>query len=113
MSIGSRLIGARMAAGFRYASDVARAAGVTKQYLHNLESGLVSKPDPNKLEPICRALNVSMEWVITGRGKPGRDAPVPSTTAHAELLRNYDRLTREEQARVLVWVRRRAAGDPL
>jgi transcriptional regulator with XRE-family HTH domain len=107
MSIGKRIEGARFAAGYQYASDLARAAGVTKQYLHNLENDLVFKPDPNKLAPICRALGVSMEWVVTGRGKPGRvstDLAGPDDLAAA-----WSKLPKEQQAAMLEVIKRLAS----
>ena len=108
MSIGKRLEGARLAAGYQYASDVARAAGVTKQYLHNLENDLVTKPDPNKLAPICRALGVSMEWIVTGRGKPGI-APA-GDTGSSEILVAWGKLPRDQQAAMLEVIKRLGAG---
>jgi transcriptional regulator with XRE-family HTH domain len=103
MSIGKRIEGARLAAGYQYASDLARAAGVTKQYLHNLENDLVTKPDPNKLAPICRALGVSMEWIVTGRGKPGGGLPAPDSS---DLERAWSRLPKDQQAAMLEVIKR-------
>lgn len=115
ISMGKRIIGARLAAGYDNAASFARHCGLTKQYLKNLESGLSKAPNPAHLVKISRALNVSMEWLVTGLGSPGRNVPGPdaATPAHAELLRNFDRLTQQEKARVLTWVRQHAEGDPL
>ena len=107
MSIGKRIEGARLAAGYQYASDLARAAGVTKQYLHNLENDLVTKPDPNKLAPICRALGVSMEWIVTGRGKPGGALPAPDSS---DLERAWSRLPKDQQAAMLEVIKRLGGG---
>jgi transcriptional regulator with XRE-family HTH domain len=109
MSIGKRIEGARLAAGYQYASDLARAAGCTKQYLHNLENDVVTKPDPNKLAPICRALGVSMEWIVTGRGKPQPTSPDPVDAS--DLERAWSRLPKDQQAAMLEVIKR-LGGSP-
>lgn len=99
MSIGKRIKGARLAAGFRYAADLARAAQVSKQYLFNLEHDKVKKPDPHQLLLIASVLHVSIEWLVTGKGLPGTDQIKPGM--QADIIRAYAQLTRNQQQIVL------------
>jgi transcriptional regulator with XRE-family HTH domain len=60
----------RVASGYPNAASFARKIGFEKQYLWNLETGKVGKPDPIRLVILAKALNVSLEWLITGEGDP-------------------------------------------
>ncbi len=68
VSLGSRIKGARLAAGYGegQGATFARDAGVSRQYLNNLEKDRVRKPDPNELVKIARCANIDLEWLITG-----------------------------------------------
>lgn len=60
MSLGTRIEGARLARGYENGAAFAREAGVSKQYLHNIEKDLVKKPDPDQLMKIAYALKGSV-----------------------------------------------------
>lgn len=72
MTIGKRIIGARLACGYDKPAEFARSCKVSKQYLNNLEKDRVKKPDPNELVKIARFADVSVEWIVTGEGVPSR-----------------------------------------
>lgn len=72
MSLGQRIIGARKAAGWEQAASFARDAGVSKQYLANLEKDKVDKPDPAQLKLIADALGVTLDWLWSGEGLPSK-----------------------------------------
>lgn len=65
MSLGKRIEGARLARGYEESAAFARACGVSKQYLYNLEKDLVKKPDPAQLMKIAITLNVTLDWIST------------------------------------------------
>jgi transcriptional regulator with XRE-family HTH domain len=104
VSMGKRIEGARLAAGFTKASDFAKACGVSKQYLHNLEHGKVEKPDPANLILLAKVLNVSVEWLITGAGDPARS--LGRTENERDLLRCFRMLDPEQQTIILHTVHR-------
>jgi transcriptional regulator with XRE-family HTH domain len=69
-TIGERIVKTRLARGYPNAAAFARKIGFDKQYLWNLETDKVFKPDPVRLVIIAKALHVSLEWLITGEGDP-------------------------------------------
>lgn len=73
MSLGKRIEGARLHRGYDESASFARACGVSKQYMYNLENDLVRKPDPAQLLKIALCLNVTLDWLWTGEGLPGRN----------------------------------------
>jgi transcriptional regulator with XRE-family HTH domain len=70
MSIGKRIEETRLALGYKNAAAFARRIGLDKQYLWNLEKDKVGKPDPVRMIIIAKALNASLEWLITGEIDP-------------------------------------------
>jgi transcriptional regulator with XRE-family HTH domain len=68
MSIGKRIEETRLALSYKNAAAFARKIGLDKQYLWNLETDKVRKPDPLRMLILAKALNVSLEWLITGEG---------------------------------------------
>lgn len=73
MTIGERLRQARKKAGITQ-SELARRAKVTPSAISQIESGLSKKPDAINLLKIARALDVTPDWLITGKDV----APAPA-----------------------------------
>lgn len=72
MSIGERIKNTRIARGYKQAADFARACDISKQTLCNYESDKVLKPDPATLMKIAVRLNVTLDWLWSADGLPGR-----------------------------------------
>ena len=83
MSLGKRIEGARIALGYPNAAAFSRKVGIDKQYLWNLEKDKVEKPDPSRMVMLARALNVSIEWLITGEGV--QICPADANTTYSKL----------------------------
>jgi len=75
-SLPSRLRLARQRAGLS-ARAVGRAAGLGERTVSLLESGARSDPRRSTLEAIARALNVSLEWLLLGKGDPPATTEAP------------------------------------
>lgn len=73
-TFGDRLAGAREAAGMSQA-ELARRLGVRLKTLADWENDFAD-PRANRLQMLAGMLNVSIMWLLTGRGE-GLDAPVP------------------------------------
>lgn len=101
MTIGKRIKGARLHAGFgeKQGAEFARKSGVSRQYLNNLEKDRVRKPDPTELSKIALAANVDLEWLITGRGLPNR--PGRQTQSEKHLLGIFRELTEKNQSALI------------
>jgi len=98
MSFGKRLEGARQARGYEESAAFARACGVSKQYMYNLEKDRVSKPDPAQLMKIALVLNVTLDWLWTGEGLPSRNQMIDHE--EWELVCSYRRLSYDVRKRV-------------
>ncbi|WP_102226028.1 helix-turn-helix domain-containing protein [Acidimangrovimonas sediminis] len=72
-TFGDRLAGAREAAGMTQ-EDFAQRLGVKLKTVHGWEEDL-REPRANKLQMMAGMLNVSIMWLLTGRGE-GLDGPV-------------------------------------
>lgn len=108
-TFGDRLAGAREAAGLDR-RELARRLGVKLKTLAAWEDD-VAEPRANKLQMLAGVLNVSLTWLLTGRGEgvaaPGEAAEISrdlqNTLAEmralkAEMLRAADKLGRLEKA---------------
>ena len=102
MTIGSRIEGARKARGHDKAAPFARYAGVSKQYLDNLEKDRVTKPDPAKLAKIAIALNVTLDWLWCGFGLPGRNQVI--NESEWDLIEKYRTLSDDGKAATLKFI---------
>jgi transcriptional regulator with XRE-family HTH domain len=98
MSLGKRIEGARLAKGYEESASFARACGISKQTMHNLENDLVKKPDPATLMKIAVALNVTLDWLWTGEGLPGRNQLIDS--GEWEVVSLYRQLSYDVRKRV-------------
>ena len=109
MSMGERIKGARLARGYAVAAEFARDAGVSKQYLGNLEKNRVEKPDANQLVKIARAASVTVDWIMTGEGLPSRTSSLsPEESEHLAMLRSLS-----DDKRTLVLTMVKSAFDSL
>ncbi len=79
MFMNARITEAREAAGLSK-TELAKAVGVSQPTVTDWENGSM-KPRGENLLRISRVLNVSPEWLATGRGEkhPGANRPYPST----------------------------------
>jgi transcriptional regulator with XRE-family HTH domain len=96
-TFGDRLAGAREAAGLTQA-DLAQRLGVTLHSLQAWEDDL-SDPRGNRVQMLAGFLNVSIAWLLTGKGE-GVGAPtdgraVDLTPVLAELREMRGRLEAE------------------
>lgn len=98
-TFGDRLAAAREALGLTPA-QLATRLGVRLSTVHNWEADR-SEPRANKLQMLAGLLNVSIVWLLTGRGENGI-APEPETgdADTLGLLAEF-REIRREQARLL------------
>lgn len=108
-TFGDRLAGAREAAGLDR-KNLAKRMGVKLKTVAVWEDDL-SEPRANKLQMLAGVLNVSLVWLMTGRGE-GVPAPGEETilspdlesiltemrTLKAEMSRSTDKLGRLEKA---------------
>ncbi len=85
-TFGDRLAGAREAAGMSQA-ELARRLGVRLKTLADWENDLAD-PRANRLQMLAGMLNVSIMWLLTGRGDglDGPPEPGPSDAAARALL---------------------------
>lgn len=98
MSLGKRIEGARLARGYEESAAFARACGISKQTMHNLENDLVHKPDPATLYKIAIALNVTLDWLWTGEGLPSRNQMIDAD--EWEVVQLYRQLSYDVRKRV-------------
>jgi phage repressor protein C with HTH and peptisase S24 domain len=75
-SIGSRLRQARLDAN-ETLQALADAAGVSRQAVSQIERDRTKQPEAATLEPISRKLEISLHWLMTGKGQM---RPVASST---------------------------------
>ncbi|WP_127903358.1 helix-turn-helix domain-containing protein [Solirhodobacter olei] len=94
-TFGDRLAGAREAAGMSQA-ELARRLGVRLKTLVDWENDFAD-PRSNRLQMVAGMLNVSIMWLLTGRGE-GVDAPGAQSneTPEARALIDELRLLRTE-----------------
>lgn len=70
-TIGDRLKHARETRGLKQV-DLAKLAGVSQSTIGNVESGIRERP--RSLIEIAKALDVNVDWLLTGRGDMGHRA---------------------------------------
>ncbi len=89
-TFGDRLAHAREALGLDQA-QLAHRLGIKAQTLRNWEEDR-SEPRANKLQFLAGLLNVSMIWLLTGRGEAPQAAGVPADLAGEACLADLRRL---------------------
>ena len=87
MGIGQRIKAARKAANMTQA-ELARAVGVTRSAVSQMETGLTNDPRPAHLLKYARALGMTPEELVHGAGPPKAQEPTAaySTLAPGEKL---------------------------
>ena len=85
MALAERLRRARRIAGMSQ-QGLASALGVTRSAVSNWESANAAQPATGRLAMLASALQVSFEWIATGRGEMRLDPTMHSTPAVAGLL---------------------------
>jgi transcriptional regulator with XRE-family HTH domain len=85
MSIKSRIIEARKAAGLTQA-ELAKLVGVNVYAIRGWERGRY-KPQARNIAKICNALKISYEWLSEGKGSVRLDLHSPTTIP--EILADY------------------------
>lgn len=83
-TFGDRLVLAREAMGLGQ-GQLARRMGVKVQTLRNWEEDR-SEPRANRLQMLAGMLNVSMVWLMSGRGTAPSPGPGPRETGVAPLV---------------------------
>jgi len=86
-TFGDRLVLAREAMGLGQ-GQLARRMGVKLQTLRNWEEDR-SEPRANRLQMLAGMLNVSMVWLMSGRGAPPQSHPEPSAGGTAPLVDEF------------------------
>jgi transcriptional regulator with XRE-family HTH domain len=97
-TIGQRLRDSRQEAGLTL-EQAGAIAGVSKQGISQIERGVTKNPEAATLEPLCRRLGVSLQWVMSGKGPrhlnsslkaetalPNREGASQSLTIDADIL---------------------------
>ncbi len=99
-TFGDRLAGAREAAGLSQ-TELARRLGVKEKTIHAWEDDL-SEPRANRLQMLAGLLNVSLMWLLTGKGDgvPSPEEDRPEVPEDMEALLTDLRLMRAEMARM-------------
>jgi len=82
MYVGDRLRQARIDAGLNQ-SQLARKAGVTPSAISQIESGASKRPSSDNLLPLAKALGVTPEWLISGKGPKYALTPIQERIAFA------------------------------
>lgn len=115
-TFGDRLEGAREAAGLRR-EDLARRLGVKVKTIQAWEDDL-SEPRANRLQMLAGLLNVSLMWLLTGRGEgvpePGAEPPpedIEAMMTDLRLMRSEFGRMAERIGRMEKRLRRLAARD--
>jgi HTH-type transcriptional regulator, cell division transcriptional repressor len=97
-TFGDRLVLAREAMGLGQ-GQLARRMGVKLQTLRNWEEDR-AEPRANRLQMLAGMLNVSMGWLMSGRGTAPSDGPPVHDSGVAPLLDDL-RALRHEQLRLV------------
>jgi transcriptional regulator with XRE-family HTH domain len=71
--LAQRTKATRLLRGFTSATEFALKAGVSKQYLGNIEFNRSKRPEAMPIVKIARTLNVTVDWLLTGEGLPVGD----------------------------------------
>lgn len=97
--VGERIKEARESLGWG-PTQLAEAAGVSRQTIYKWESGEITSPRPDQLFKLARKLNRDPEWLITGK-----EAPRASSDEQHLLLTHFSRLDPSLRASILTLIR--------
>jgi transcriptional regulator with XRE-family HTH domain len=90
--------------------QVAEACGVSGPAVNQWLTGKTRNVDPRYLADVAACTNSSLNWLMTGKGDPGRKARDPLSTAEQRLLEDFRKLTPKVRAEVGRLVRAIAAA---
>jgi transcriptional regulator with XRE-family HTH domain len=68
--LAERTKATRLARGYTSATEFCLHAGISKQYLGNIELHRSKRPEAMPIVKIARTLNVTVDWLLTGEGLP-------------------------------------------
>jgi transcriptional regulator with XRE-family HTH domain len=79
---------------------VAEACGVSGPAVNQWLTGKTRNVDPRYLADVAACTDASLNWLMTGKGDPGRRARNPLSSAEERLLRDFRGLTPKVRAEV-------------
>jgi transcriptional regulator with XRE-family HTH domain len=103
-SVRERIRAAMRRAGVTQ-GQVAEACGVSGPAVNQWLTGKTKKIDPGYLVDVAACTNASLNWLMTGKGDPGRKARDPLSSAEERLLEDFRRLSPKVRAEVSRLVR--------
>lgn len=80
-------------------SELARVLGIRQSTVSGWKQKF-NEPEAELLEPISKALNVSLEWLITGT-EPSQDSASDLPEDKQLLLQHYDHCNQEGKNRIM------------
>jgi transcriptional regulator with XRE-family HTH domain len=80
--------------------QIAEACGVSGPAVNQWLTGKTKNVDPRYLADVAACTNASLNWLMTGKGDPGRKARDPLSSAEERLLQDFRRLTPKVRAEV-------------
>jgi transcriptional regulator with XRE-family HTH domain len=80
--------------------QVAEACGVSGPAVNQWLTGKTKNIDPRYLADVAACTNASLNWLMTGKGDPGRQARDPLSSAEQELLGDYRKLSPKVRSEV-------------
>jgi transcriptional regulator with XRE-family HTH domain len=88
--IGKRIRDARRANGFSQ-EDLGDACSVTRSSISLWEKGR-SLPEDENLQTAARALGTTPQYLLTGKGKPPAQRPLPESNYRRDMMARMQRL---------------------
>lgn len=104
MTIGSRIKQARQSLGLSQA-ELADALGITRSACSQWEADVGTGPRRVRLERLAELLEVSYEWLATGRDEVRDDTPRYLSADQEELLQRFRALKPRQREALLVFLR--------
>lgn len=96
-SISQRIKTTRLRLGLSL-GDLATRTGLSKSYLHDLETGKKTNPGTGTIAALCRAFGVSADWLV-GLAPESSEEPEATIARLREEIRELEEWRRE----VLTW----------
>lgn|SRR5512134_36645 len=91
-SVRERIRAAMRRAGVTQ-GQLAEACGVSGPAVNQWLTGKTKNVDPRYLADVAACTNASLNWLMTGKGDPGRKSRDPLSTAEQRLLADFRKLT--------------------
>lgn len=73
--------------------QVAEACGVSGPAVNQWLTGKTKKIDPSYLADVAACTNASLDWLMTGKGGPGRKSGDPLSKLEKKLLEDFRKLS--------------------